>query len=200
MSEAQSAQPDGGLRITSAWKCGEFLHFCENAAFLSSFSVSLIHCSGCCFSDLELAKVEIVRENKPVCELVTEIPLPFIHFSCFDFSRAYLSCLLSKGCFYTCANKWWSAHEGHSTVAAWEGGSERLPLTLLYLANPIFSCMCQRGNSSCSQPACYRVIENTGYCRLLFLFQDSFLFIPFCAVYNKQNRSCRQFGRGNKIQ
>lgn len=62
-------------------------------------------------------------------------------------------------------------------------------LTPPYMANPIFSCMYQHGKFSCSQSACYRVIQNTAYCRLWFLFQDSFLFIPFCAKYNKQNRS-----------
>lgn len=134
--------------------------------------------------------MEIVREKKKtVHELVIEILLAFYLLSCFDFSRAYLSCLLSKGHFYTCANKWWSTQEGHSTVAVCEGCSERLSLTPLYMAKPIFNCICQRGKSSCSQSACYRVIENTAYCRLLFLFQDSFLFIPFCAEYNKQNRS-----------
>jgi len=89
--------------------------------------------------------VEIVGEKKPVHELVTEILLAFYLLSCFDFSRVYLICLLSKGHFYTCASKWWSAHEGHSTVAVCKGCSEKLSLTPLYMANPIFSCICQHG-------------------------------------------------------
>lgn len=145
-----------------------------------------------------LPRWKLLERKEIIHELVIEILLAFYLLSCK--ARAYLSCLLSKGHFYTSANKWWSAHEGHSTVAVCERCGERLSLTPLYIANPISSCICQRGKSSSSQSVCYRVIENTAYCRLLFLFQDSFLSISLCAEYNKQNRSWRQFGWGNKIQ
>lgn len=106
--------------------------------FMWSFSISWIHCSGCWFSDLEVSKAEIVREKKPIHELVIEIPLAFYLLSCFDFSRAYLSCLSSKGHFYTCANKQWSVHEGHSTVAVCEGCSERLSFNTAVHGKPNF--------------------------------------------------------------
>lgn len=165
-----------------------------------SFSISSIHCSGRWFSDLELSKVEIVREKKTIHKLMIETLLAFYLLSCFDFSRAYLSCLSSKEHFYSCANKQWSVHEGHSTVAVCEGCSERLSFNTTVHGKPNFQLYVSAGKSSCSQSACCRVIQNTAYCRLWFLFQDSFLFIPFCAKYNKQNRSWRQFGWGNNIQ
>lgn len=83
-------------------------------------------------------------------------------------------------------------------MAAREGSSEKLLLTSLYVANPILGRICQRGNSPCSQSACYRVSENTAYCRLLFLFQGSFLFIPFCAECNKQNRKLKAVWLGKQ--
>lgn len=168
----KSAWPGEGLGLTNTCKWKDLMHFCENAEFcVVFFNIFNSLAWMLYFSDPELPKVEIVREKKPVHDLVIEVLLAFYLLSCFDFSRAYLNCLLSKGYFYTCANKWWSAHHGHSSVAVCEEGcSERLSLTLLYMANPISSCICRCGKSSCSQSECYRVIENTAYCGLLFLF------------------------------
>lgn len=119
--------------------------------FMWSFSISLIRFSGLRFSDLELAKVEIVREKKPMIHI--EILLAFYLLSCFSFSRSYLIYLLSKGHCCTCASEQWTAHKGHSTEVVGEGCSERLSLTPLYMANPIFSCICQCGTLVPSQHA-----------------------------------------------
>lgn len=81
---------------------------------------------------------KLLERKKPIHELVIEILLAFYLLSCFDFSRAYLSCLSSKEHFYTCANKQWSVHEGHSTVAVCEGCSERLSFNTTVHGKPNF--------------------------------------------------------------
>lgn len=52
--------------LPDARKWRKFVNFCEITEFCVSFLCTLPRCSRCCFSDLELAKVEIVRINLSV--------------------------------------------------------------------------------------------------------------------------------------